>query len=394
MHYEEPTGLPEPDSDSAAHSRRVSEYIADRIEASGGSISFAEFMQHALYAPGLGYYTAGSVKFGEAGDFVTAPEISPVFGRVLARQCADVLDSIANAEILEFGAGSGKLAVDVLSKLEELGSLPGRYRILEVSADLQDRQRSLIESRLPGLTGLVEWITELPSSFDGVVFANEVLDAMPVERFQRTDNAILQQRVALESGSFRFTCEQAPDLLADVVLAIEQDLGRQLQPGYVSEVSLATGAWIADVGAMLGQGCIFLFDYGCSRREYFAEDRSAGWLRCHFRHRAHDNPLVLAGIQDITAWVDFSAVADAAVHSKLEIAGYLPQSMFLLGGGLEQELASFDVLAVEQQLALSGQIKTLTLPGEMGENVKCMALRRGATETPTAFRLGDRTHTL
>ena len=394
MQYQEPAGLPQPDSQSAAHGRRVREYIASRIETAGGSISFAEFMHHALYAPGLGYYSAGSVKFGDAGDFVTAPEISPVFGRVLARQAAEVLHCLEHGDILEFGAGSGKLAVDVLRALGDLDTLPDRYRILEVSPDLQDRQRALFESELPGLVERIEWVPELPQKFSGVMIANEVLDALPVERFRRTGSAILQQRVSLDNDGFQTTFEEAPGRLADAVRSIESDLGGALEPGYTSEVSLGARAWVGEVAEVLEQGVILLLDYGCARREYYASDRSTGWLRCHFRHRAHDNPLILAGVQDITAWVDFTGVAEAAVDAGLAIAGYLPQSMFLAGAGLDKELAVFDALSIEQQLALSAQVKTLTLPGEMGENVKCMALRRGQVDTPSAFRAGDRTHTL
>ena len=394
MQYHEPAGLPEPDSESAAHSRRASEFIADKIREAGGSISFAEFMHHALYAPGLGYYSAGPVKFGAAGDFVTAPEISPVFGRVVARQVAEVLSGLERGDVLEFGAGSGKLAVDVLRTLSQLDELPHRYRILEVSPDLVDRQRKLIESELPDLVDLVEWVRDLPSRFTGVIVANEVLDALPVERFRRSDVAVLQQRVTYENQRFRTVYEDAPPALVDAVDSIEGELGRAFEPGYESEVSLSADAWIGDISKTLEQGLILLFDYGCARREYYASDRSNGWLRCHFRHRAHDDPLILAGIQDITAWVDFTAIAGAAVDEGLEVAGFLPQSLFLAGGGLDEELATFDTLSVEQQLALSAQIKTLTLPGEMGENVKCMALRRGTIDAPSAFRIGDRTHTL
>ena len=394
MQYQEPAGLPEPDSRSAAHSSKVSEYIAHRIRESGGSISFAEFMHDALYAPGLGYYSAGTVKFGAAGDFVTAPEISPVFGRVLARQVAEVLRDLGQGDVLEFGAGSGKLAVDVLEALSNLDALPDRYRILEVSPDLQERQRKRMEAELPDLVGRIEWLSGLPRRFSGVVIANEVLDAMPVERFRRTDAAVLQQRVKLDNGRFCAFYEEAPQLLASKVRSIEDELGRELEAGYESEVSLSVPAWIGDLAGAIEQGFIFLLDYGCARREYYNVDRSAGWMRCHYRHRAHDDPLILPGIQDITAWVDFTAVAEAAVNAGLEISGYLPQSLFIAGGGLDHELATFDTLSLEQQLALSAQIKTLTLPGEMGENVKCMALRRGPIDTPSAFRMGDRTHTL
>ncbi len=394
MQYPRHSGLPEPDEASARHSRRVIDYISERIRKAGGSVSFSEFMQHALYAPGLGYYTAGSTKFGTAGDFVTAPEVSSIFGRVVARQCAEVLGNFDRASILEFGAGSGKLAGDVLVALEELGAIPERYRILEVSPDLCERQEQYLRTRVPHLLDRVEWLDGLPNSHAGVVLANEVLDALPVERFVRQSDGVRQQRVAVGERGFEFDDAQAPQLLRDAVHEVERSLRRALAPGYVSEISLGTAGWVAGLGDCLDRGCALLFDYGGTRQEYFAADRREGWLRCHFRHHAHNDPLVLAGIQDITAWVDFTAVAQAAVDAGFAIAGYLPQSLFLAGGGLEQEMQLLAGLSVEQQLEMSAQIKTLTLPGEMGENIKCIGLTKGAVAKPSAFGLGDRTHTL
>lgn len=394
MPYPRTSGLPTPDYASAAHSERLRELITDRIRQSGGSVSFAEFMQLALYEPGAGYYSAGATKLGAAGDFVTAPEISSVFGRVIARQCAEVLRQVGNGSILEFGAGSGKLAVDILTALDSLGALPAHYRILEISPDLQRRQRRRLQSELPQFTGRIEWLDRLPDAHRGVVIANEVLDAMPVERFRRRDQLVEQQRVAAHDGGFRFVYSPAPPALRRAVHRIEDDLGHRLPPSYVSEVSMAAAGWISDIGSLLERGLALIFDYGVSRREYYAGDRTDGWLRCHFRQHAHSDPLILVGIQDITAWVDFSAIAEAAVACGLSVAGYAPQSLFLAAGGLQQELRALAELDVEQQLAMSAQIKTLTLPGEMGENVKCIGLERGPLEPLTAFALSDRTHTL
>ena len=394
MQYTRHPGLPEPDSISAGHSRRVEQYIAERISDSGGSISFAEFMHHALYAPGLGYYAAGSTKFGPAGDFVTAPEISPLFGRLIARQCASVMAQLDGASVLEFGAGSGRLAVAILTRLEELGSLPERYRILEVSADLCERQQALLQQHIPHLCDRIEWLDRVPARHSGMVIANEVLDAMPVERLRRERHGVAQQRVGLKNGTFELVYEAADSKLTSVVLQLEREIGRQLEPGFIIDVSLGIRPWIEALAVALRHGCALLFDYGVSRREYLAPDRGDGWLRCHFRHRAHDNPLLYAGIQDITAWVDFTAVAEAAVEHGMRVAGYVPQSMFLAGAGLDDELQGMASLSAEQQLALSAQIKTLTLPGEMGENIKCMGLLKGPVDRPPAFELGDRTHTL
>jgi SAM-dependent MidA family methyltransferase len=394
MQHEYATSLPQPDAVSAAHSARCADYIRERIRDAGGSISFAEFMHYALYAPGLGYYSAGTRKFGAGGDFVTAPEISPLFGRVVAKHCAPVLRAIRGGSVLEFGAGSGRLALEVLRTLAELDVLPAEYRIMEVSADLRERQQRLLREALPGLAGRIRWLDRLPETHRGVVIANEVLDALPVERFMRRSGGVYQLRVCEEGGEFVFVDEPAPAVLANAVAAIENDIGRRLPDHYRSEVSLAAPAWIADVAQTLEHGMAMLFDYGVSRREYYAADRGEGWLRCHFRHRVHSDPLILPGIQDLTAWVDFSAIADAAVSAGLEILGYLSQAQFLLAAGIDAELNDFAEMPIESQLQTAAQIKMLTLPGEMGENVKCLCLARGDIPEPTAFDSADRTHTL
>lgn len=394
MQHDYAFSLPQPDAVTAAHSQRCADYIRARIHDAGGSISFAEFMHYALYAPGLGYYAAGARKFGADGDFVTAPEISPLFGRVVARQCAAALRETGDAAVLEFGAGSGRLALDMLRALRELDALPTEYRILEVSADLRERQQRLLHEELPGLEDRIVWLERMPDSHHGIVLANEVLDALPVERFMRRKDGIYQLRVGDEAGEFVFVDEPAPDVLVRAVEAIEQDIGRQLPDNYISEVSLAAPAWVSDVARMLETGLALLFDYGVTRREYYAADRNEGWLHCHFRHRAHSDPLILPGVQDLTAWVDFTAVAAAAVGEGLDVLGYVSQAQFLLGGGIEAEFHDFAGMPLESQLQTSAQVKLLTLPGEMGENVKCICLARGDTPRPAAFDSADRTHTL
>jgi SAM-dependent MidA family methyltransferase len=389
-----PPSLPLPDLASAAHSEQTAQYIRERIDDAGGSISFAEYMHHALYAPGLGYYTAGTTKFGAEGDFVTAPEVSSVFGRVLARQCAEVLEAVDGGAILEYGAGSGKLAVDMLKALQALDDLPSAYLILEVSPDLQERQKAYVHDKLPQLAHLVEWIDSVPDSLRGVIVANEVLDSMPVERFVRRTDGVMQLCVTHAESGFAFVEAPAPEHLVQSVAKIERDLGDALPDGYMSEVCLATGPWIGGMAAALREGVAFLFDYGVSRREFYAPSRSSGWLRCYFRHHAHDDPLILPGIQDLTAWVDFTHVAAVAVAQGMHIAGYTPQAQFLMSGGLETEMQGFDDLPLERQVELSQQVKTLTLPGDMGERFKCLALRKGDIPVPSAFGLTDRTHTL
>lgn len=275
-----------------------------------------------------------------------------------------------------------------------LNALPDRYYILEVSADLRQRQAEYLSTEVPDLAARVEWLPELPVDFPGVIVANEVADALPVERFTMDGGQPKQIRVAVENGEFQWHQGDAPDLLGKAVDGIEKKIGRQFPDNYQSEICLALTPWINDLVNCLREGLIFLFDYGVTCREYYAPDRSEGWIRCHFRHHAHNNPLILPGIQDLTAWVDFSALADAAVDNGAEIAGYVSQAYFLINGGLQEELADFTSLPVAEQLELSRQTKLLTLPGEMGENFKCIGLSRGDIAPPVAFHESDRTHML
>jgi len=388
-----PDGFPVPDALSLNHSVRAADFIRAQIGASGGTISMAEFMQHALYAPGLGYYTAGSTKFGSAGDFVTAPEISPIFGRVLAGQCAPLIAAL-NGGILELGAGSGSLAVTMLRKLADLGHLPKSYQILEVSPDLTERQQEKIAEEIPDLNSVVSWIDAMPENFRGVVVANEVADALPVERFVRTSADILQLRVGWGDDRFVYHTLSAGGRLQESVLEIENRLGGKLEDGYTSEVSLGLRGWLADLLAAVDKGIVFLFDYGVARHEYYAPERYQGWLRCHFRHHAHNEPLIYPGIQDITSWVDFSAVAENAVLNGASITGFVTQALFLLNSGLENEIANFESLGSPEQVELSRQIKLLTLPSEMGESFKCIGLSKGIVPSSTAFDFGDRAHIL
>ncbi len=395
MHDPQTFALPKADPDSLAHSKAVAAFVRERIAEAGGSISFAEYMHLCLYAPGLGYYAAGATKFGQAGDFVTAPEVSALFGRMLARQSAEILAQLESPAILEIGAGSGRLAADMLEALSAADALPaGGYCILEVSPDLQQRQRNLLAERVPDLVDSVRWLSAMPTGFTGVVIANELLDAMPVERFVRHADGLRQIGVASHDEAFQLVERDAPDSLVQAVEHIEATIGAPLPDGYASDVCLAVGPWVADLAGCLEEGAVFLFDYGVGRREYYAPERSGGWLRCHFRHHAHDDPLILQGIQDLTSWVDFTAVAESAVENGLEIAGFTSQSQFLLGAGLDEALADFAEMPTAAQLRLSAEIKLLTLPTEMGENFKCLGLMRGALEPPTAFGRADRTATL
>jgi SAM-dependent MidA family methyltransferase len=398
MQLRQSISLQQPDAISAEHSRRVAAHVQQKIAAAGGCISFAAFMHEVLYAPGLGYYSAGATKLGAAGDFVTAPEISSLFGYVLARQCAPVLAELhgqqSSASLLEIGAGSGKLAADLLTRLASLDALPVAYQILEVSADLADRQAAYLRKTVPELAGRVTWLREMPASFRGVMIANEVIDALPVERFVRHVDHVAQLCVAVEDGVFVNVERPAPPPLAAAVAAIETEIGARLPEGYVSEINLAAPKWLASLAAGLQQGALLLFDYGVSRREYYAPDRSDGWLRCHFRHQAHADALLFPGIQDITAWVDFSAIAGAAMDAGLTVEGYVSQAHFLMNGGLVEELQHFTELPPDAQVELSAQVKLLTLPGEMGENFKCLGLSRDLERGLASLETMDRTLSL
>jgi len=395
MQHPNSLSLPQADADSLRHSGRVAAGIRERIRAAGGCISFAEYMHFCLYAPGLGYYSAGSAKFGRDGDFVTAPQVSRAFGALLAWQCEQVLERLDRPAILEIGAGNGQLAADLVETLAERDTLPaGGYRILEVSPDLQQRQQRLLRERIPNCVDRFDWLDRLPSSFEGVVIANEVLDAMPVERFVRRASGVTQVCVATAGDGFRLVERTAPDALVAAVARIETSLGSTLADGYASEICLAAPQWIADVAAALKRGTVLLFDYGVGRREYYAGPRSGGWLRCHFRHHVHDDPLILPGIQDLTSWVDFTAIAESAVEHGLHVAGFVSQAQFLIGAGLDRYMANFAEMPTDAQLRLAGGIKLLTLPTEMGENFKCLGLSRDMDFTPTAFGQADRAATL
>lgn len=390
-----PADLPPPGETALAHSAALVTHISDRIHAAGGHIGFAEFMRLVLYAPGLGYYSAGTRKFGEAGDFVTAPEVSPLFSRVLARQCHEVLAALGGGDVLEIGAGSGVLAADLLAALEESGGLPSRYLILEVSAELRERQRRILAERVPRALPSVRWLDALPEAkLRGLVFGNEVVDALPVERFRRTAQGVLQGVVSVGRSGLEIGWRQAPTVLAAAVAAIERRLGRPFDEGYTSEISLGLPGWVADVASVIDSGVLLLSDYGLSESEYYAPARTEGTLRCHYRHRAHEDVLLYPGLQDLTAWVDFSALARAGVGAGLELIGYTTQAHFLIAGGLESELAGLAALGDRQRLALSAQVKTLTLPGEMGEIFRFMAFGRSFDHPMTGFRLTDLRSTL
>ncbi len=381
--------LPPLSPDEAAHSERLIERIRDAIEAAHGWISFERFMEMALYEPGLGYYSAGATKLGSAGDFITAPEISPLFSRCLANQAAEVLQSIENGSILELGAGSGVMAADVLSELQSQQRLPERYLILEVSADLRERQRALLEKRVPELMSRIEWLDQLPAGFRGVLLANEVLDALPIQRFRIRGLQVNQLGVTWQFGRLEWSEVHADPALEAAVREIEYNLGEPFPDGYASEINLRLTPWIAGIANAIDAGVAFFIDYGLPRRQYYASSRSSGTMLCHFRHRFHDDALINIGVQDIGAWVDFTAVAAAAVAAGMNVAGYTTQAHFLIGNGIEQFLAPTDDEDLANRLQLARQAMLLTLPGEMGERFKVIGLSKDGPAALRGFAVRD-----
>jgi len=386
--------LPGLTAEEAAHGARLEARVLEEIAGAGGWISFARFMQLALYEPGLGYYSAGARKLGPAGDFITAPEVAPVFSRCFAQQCAEVLGGLGGGDVLELGAGSGAMAAAMLAEFERLGTLPGRYRILDVSADLRERQRAALAGSVPHLLDRVDWLDRLPDGHAGVIVANEVLDAMPVERFVMRGGQVNALGVTAHLGCLEWSEVRATDRLREAVRSIVREAGSAWPEGYVSEVNLGLGDWIAALGASLARGVMLFVDYGLPRREYYSPERSSGTLLCHFRHRFHEDPFARPGLQDITAWVDFTAVAEGAVTAGLELAGYTTQAHFLIGSGLGERVADVAALDLVQRLNLSRQAMVLTLPGEMGERFKAIALAKGYDAPLGGFAVRDLRHTL
>jgi len=386
--------LPALSPEEAAHGARLGERLREEIERAGGWIGFARYMQLALYEPGLGYYSAGARKFGAAGDFITAPEVAPVFSRCLAVQCAEVLEKLGGGDLLELGAGSGMMAATLLGELERREALPRRYLILDVSADLRQRQQETLAALVPRLLERVEWLDRLPDGLEGLVVANEVLDAQPVERFVLRNGVVHALGVAWERDGPAWSEAPAPARLAEAVRRLERETGATWPEGFASEVNLDLADWLAAVAAALARGVLLFVDYGLPRREYYMPERSDGTLLCHFRHRFHDDPFARPGLQDITAWVDFTAVAEAGQAAGLELAGYTTQAHFLIGNGIGEFVANVADLDVVERVNLSRQAMLLTLPGEMGERFKAIALARGYDSPLRGFASRDLRHTL
>ena len=386
---------PEPGENEAAHTVLVRDHIASAVARAGGWISFDRYMDLALYAPGLGYYSAGAHKLGAGGDFTTAPEISRLFGACIARQCAEILEALGDGTILEIGAGSGVLAGDVLQGLERAGRLPRRYQILEVSADLRARQQAHLSQRAAHLLSRVTWIDAPPADrFDGVILANEVLDALPVTRFAWRAGALMELGVVFEQGRFAWSPRPASPIQTAHGEMLRAAAGDAWPEGYESEYCPRIAPWTAAVAGALGTGAVLWFDYGLPRAQYYLPERSQGTLLCHYRQRVIEDPFLRPGLQDITAWVDFTALAEAGAAAGFDIAGFTSQAYFLAGTHVDAEMRELAGPDQNRYARLANEARRLMMPGEMGERFKAMAWLRGLDRPLGGFALRDLRHTL
>ncbi len=387
--------FPSPDPDAARHSEGLAAIIRSEIITAGGTIPFSRFMELCLYSPGWGYYSAGSAKFGAAGDFVTAPELGPLFAGCMAEAVAPVLQQLGpEAEFLEIGGGSGAFAETMLKRLLALDALPTRYAILEPSADLRERQRERLgRGLIPPVFELIEWLDGPPEEkWNGVLFANEVIDALPTPRFTLRDGEVFEEHVALDGeGRFIRSDRPADPLLAACVRHLERTLEHSFPDGYRSEALPQLPYWVQAVMGGLDAGAMLFVDYGYSRREYYQPQRDTGTLRAFYRHQVHNDAYLWPGLQDLTASVDFTALAEAGTQAGFDLAGYCTQASFLLGNGLPQLLQDAETRASEIQLQkLRNEAKQLTLPSEMGERFQVMGFSRDV-ELGAAFLAGDLT---
>lgn len=380
--------LPVPEPDALDASGRLLARIGSEIASHGGWISFADYMQLALYAPGLGYYTGGAANFGPAGDFVTAPSLGPLFAQTLARQVAELAGSSA-PRILEFGAGGGELAGDLLAELARLGCAVETYSILEPGAGLAERQRATIARLAPeGIAG-VEWLDRLPQEFEGVMLANEVVDAMPVHAIAWRNEGVFERGVAIEDGRLAWAERPA----SGEVLAAAREL--DIAPPYLSEIALAARGWMRSVAGVLQKGALLVVDYGFPAREFYHPQRMTGTLMAHYRHHAHADPFLYPGLQDLTAHVDFSALAKSAAAAGLELLGYATQSNFLVNCGITGVLDRTDPADVKRYAPLASAAQKLLSPAEMGELFKVLCVGRNlAAGALLGFARGERSHTL
>ncbi len=378
--------LPKPDGAALAHTESCAAMLRSEIVRAGGWISFSRFMDLALYATGLGYYAAGARKFGADGDFVTAPEISSLFGKTMANSIAAVLRQ-TGGDVLELGPGSGKLAKDVLLALEEIGDddvMPHRYCLLEVSADLRARQHDALATLPASLAARAEWLDALPENFTGVIIANEVLDVIPVHLVGWHGGEEFERGVALCEGEFAW--QDVPVANTEIAVRLETIRNKYLNSPpvehYLTEIAPAVPGLVTSLAESLKHGALLLIDYGFRGAEYYHPSRDMGTLMCHYRHNAHPDPFLFPGLQDITAHVDFTVVANAGIGAGLDLAGYTTQANFLLASGLTACLAAVDARDTAKYLPLTNQVQRLVSPAEMGEFFKVIGFTRGNVSIP------------
>ena len=379
--------LPEPIGDALSHTHACAAMLREEIAKANGWLSFARFMELVLYAPGLGYYAAGARKFGADGDFVTAPEISSLFGQCLSQSIAEVLRE-THGDVLELGPGSGKLAKDILLALDELDCLPAKYCLLEVSADLRQRQQETLATLPAHLSKLAVWLDQLPKDFAGVIIANEVLDVLPVHLVTFASGGVFERGVALKDGAFVW--QDVPifskELSAPVAQIQAKYLNHAPPDDYLTEVAPAVGGLVKSLALSMHKGAMFFIDYGFRGAEFYHPSRITGTLMCHYRHFAHTDPFLFPGLQDVTAHVDFTAVADAGTVAGLTLLGYTTQANFLLASGLTERLAHVDPIAAAEYLKLTNQVQRLVSPAEMGEFFKVIGFSKGMVPSVSAFQ--------
>jgi len=375
--------LPVPPAEALAHSQKLTALIRGDIAANGGWIPFERYMELALYAPGLGYYSAGARKLGREGDFITAPELTPLYGQTLARQAAEVLESGLD-QILEIGAGSGALAAALLAELERMDRLPRHYCILEVSPDLRERERDLLALKLPHLVERVIWLNRLPTLYQGLIIGNEVLDAMPVHMIRAGGSGLEEAGVTLIDGIFAWAWRPAGVELLTAAAAL------RLPEGYQTEIQLVARGFVRTLAQSMARGVILLIDYGFPAHEYYHAERSEGTLMCHYRHRAHADPFFLPGLQDITSHIDFSAVARVGEEAELELLGYTGQAQFLINCGITGILLRTPPENAAAYLPQAAAAQQLLSPSEMGELFKVIAFGKEHAAPLMGFASGDR----
>ncbi|WDD95564.1 class I SAM-dependent methyltransferase [Burkholderia sp. FERM BP-3421] len=390
----EPASLPAPGPDALVQSETLVARLHAEIAAAGGWLPFSRYMEQALYAPGLGYYSGGARKFGRRGDdgsdFVTAPELSPLFAQTLARPVAQALELSGTRRVMEFGAGTGRLAAGLLNALDALGAAPDEYWIVDLSGELRARQRDTLDADAPALAARVRWLDALPARFEGVVIGNEVLDAMPVRLVVKGEAGWLERGVVTDAAG-RFGFDDRPCGAEPLIAAFD---GPALPAGYLTEIHDAAVGFVRTVCSMLARGAALFIDYGFPRHEYYHPQRAEGTLMCHYRHRAHGDPFLYPGLQDLTAHVEFSGVCEAGMATGADLLGYTSQARFLLNAGITEALATLDPADVHAFLPAANAVQKLISEAEMGELFKVIGFARGIDGTLDAFARGDRSHTL